>query len=171
MEKLKKINKKGQATSIIIFVLGIIALIIIAPIMLKIFNSTVPKFSDAVASQSPVANQTGQYIYTKTVSLWDSLILLGFVANVLLLLISSFLVDVHPAFFVVYLISAILTLIFAPDVLESIKVMWDNPQFATQTASLTMTRFIIDNFGVIILGILILSGIIMYAKFKLGGRR
>lgn len=160
-------NNKGQlGEGIIILLVVVFALILIAPIMLKIFNSVVTPVGDNVASISPVANQTATTISSKFNQFWDILIVCAFLANILILLVSAFLVDIHPAFFIIYMITAVFSLIFAPTMYSAIDGIYDSPDFATEVGNLTLTKFFYDNFGVVLLSVIALSGIIMYAKFK-----
>lgn len=159
---------KGQG-SFVIFVFVIIALILMAPIFLKIINTVIPTVSNNVASLSPTANQTGQALRQTAVNWFDYIILIGFFANVILLLVSAFLVDVHPAFVVFYMLTGLFMFIFAPNALQATQEVYGNSQFATETSQLPLTSFLIDNFGAIILGVFVISLILMFAKFKFGG--
>lgn len=168
IKPMKIKSKKAQmAEGIIAFVVVTLAVILLAPIILKIFNSVVAPLGNNVASMSPAANQSAMAISGKFNAMWDYVVIFAFTANILILLVSAFLVDIHPAFLVVYILTAVFSLIFAPSMFSAIDGIYDNSQFTTEVGQLTVTKFIFDNFGVILLAVIALSGIIMYAKFKM----
>jgi hypothetical protein len=162
-------NKKAQVQSIIYFTFIIMALIVIGLIVMFIINIPLTKFSSAIGNVSSKAGTNVSGINTKVGSIWDYVIMSLFMLNVIILLISSFLVDTHPLFIFLYIIAVFLLIIFAPNVLVSVEKIWNNPQFATTSALLPMTAFLKDNFIAVLLGIVVLSGVIMYAKFKMFG--
>lgn len=168
---LSKKNKKAQGNSIIAFIVIVLGLLFLAPIIYKIVGTAVGGFGNGIASMSPVANQTAQGISNSFTGFLDTFIAIAFLVNVLVLLVTSFLVDVHPAFLILYILTAVFSLIFAPTVYTSLDALWNNSQFTEAAAGLPLTGFILQNFGVILLGVLVLSGIVMYAKFKFGGIR
>lgn len=161
-------NKKGQlGNGIIAFIVIIFVIILLAPFMLKIVNNTAKPFSNALQTVDPLANQTGTHIVTKFTTMWDYVIMAAFAANILVLLVSVFLIDVHPAFLIIYILTAAFSLIFAPSMYNVLDEIYDPAgAFADEVASIPMTSFIYDHFGVLLLSVLVLSGIIMYAKFK-----
>ena len=87
--------------------------------------------------------------------------------NMILLFISAFLIDIHPAFVVVYIITVILMFVFGNYALYMLDNIWNAIGTSVETAQTPIEQFLINNFTIIMLGVVILSGIIMYAKFKL----
>lgn len=162
-------RKKGQA-DIVAFIIIIISLLIIAPIMLKIVNSTLIPFHDAINQTSPEAAIEVEYIHTRLTNSWDYLIMLAFAANLLFLIISAFLVNTHPVFLVFYIISAAIIMMFAPYTVEPVKqILGMSPEFTTELTQLPLTNFALQRFSIILLGIIIITGIITYGKFRGGG--
>jgi len=164
--KLKKPNK-GQ-TDIIYFIVAIVALLILAPIMLKIVNTSLGGFSDALNNTSPVAAQNVTDIHTDFVNFWDFLIAIGFLVNVILLLVFSFMVDSHPIFSLFYFISAIIILMFSHTFMYPIEKIMGSTQFSTEVLQLPITDFMVTNFDLIIFGIILVTGIVMYGKWRSG---
>lgn len=159
-------SKRGQFA--IISIVGVIVvLLILAPILLKVVRSITGGFVTGINNTSPEAANIVDGTYGKFVSLWDYVIMSAFAISVILLFISAFFIDTHPAFVLLYIFVAFLVMAFAPSMLDAIDKIWDSPQFATETGVyLQFTEFLKNNFEGIILGIMILSGIIIYAKIR-----
>ena len=168
---IEKKNKKGQF-GIIAFVGFFLVLLFLAPFVVKIVRSSVGGFSDQLAGIDANAATQVDFVEDTFIGLWDWVIFLAFVFNVVLLLISSFFIDTHPAFVIVYIMTAFFLMAFAPSVLDTVEKVYDNAEMSNATtghdsgAYLPITEFLINNFGGILLTIIVLSGIIMYAKFK-----
>jgi len=167
----KKVGKKGQF-GIITFVGLMFVLLFLAPFVVKIVRSSVGGFSDAITPINAEAGANVDFVEDTFINMWDWVIFLVFSLNVLLLLISSFFIDTHPAFVIVYIMTMFFVMTFAPAMLDALEaVYYDDAMVAMDDghqagALLPTTEFLINNFGTVILGIIVLSGIIMYAKFK-----
>lgn len=160
-------NAKGQAESIIIFFGLMIAVFIVSIIVLRMTNSIITPFATQISNISAPAGQAVTYAQTRFTSWWDYTILLIFAINVILLLVSAFLIDIHPAFVLIYIVAIIFMFIFGNYALSAVDAIWGGVGTATETAQTPITQFLINNFQMIMLGIVILSGIVCYAKFKL----
>jgi len=165
--KQKRKNKKGQS-DVIYFIVAVVALLILAPIMLKVVNTSLGAFSTALNTTSEVASANVDYVHTTFVNFWDWLIAIAFLVNVVLLFVFSFMVDSHPIFAVFYFISAIIAMMFSHTVVTPISTIFGMDAFSTEVLALPITDFIVSNFDLLLLGIIILTGIIMYGKFKSG---
>jgi hypothetical protein len=163
------INKKGQV-GIVSFVGVVIALLFLAPIFLNVVTTTTGEFADAINGTNSDAAATVDSITTTYTSLWDWALILIFGLNILLLLVSSFFVDTHPAFLLVYILIAFFLMAFAPNILDATDKIYNSAHYAGEVAAyLPFMDFVRSNFGALILGVLVLSGIIMYSKFKYFG--
>jgi len=148
----------------------IIALLFLAPIFLNIVTTTTGKFATALNATDSNAADTVTGITNTYTGLWDWVLIIVFGLNVLLLLISAFFIDTHPAFLLVYIMIAFFTMAFAPNILDATDKIYNNAHYAGDVAAyLPFMDFLRSNFGAVILGIIVLSGIIMYAKFKYFG--
>lgn len=166
--KIIQQSKKGQ-TDIIAWIVAIVALLILAPVMLKIVNTSLGSFSEAVNNTSTEAAENVSYIHSTFVSFWDWCIAIAFLVNTILLLVFSFMVDSHPLFALFYVISAIITIMFAHNVVYPIETIFGMEDFSQEVLHLPITDFLVMKFDIILLGIIILTGIIMYGKWKSGG--
>lgn len=162
-------NNKAQALSIIIFVGIALTIVLTALFTLYIVNTPLEKLSDSLNATSPEASNRIDFVNTRFTQWWDNVVMLILLLNVLLLFISAFLVDVHPAFLVIYIGAIFFLFLFAPTVVNSIQEIWNKPTFVSTVNNMPMLEFILNNFMVVLLGIVILSGIFMYSKIKLFG--
>jgi len=169
--KLRKItNKKTKGQSdIIYFIVAVVALLILAPIMLKIVNTSLGSFSTALNASSPAAAANVSGIHEDFTNFWDWLIALGFLVNVIMLFVFSFMVDSHPIFALFYFISSIIILMFSHTFMYPIEQIMGMSAFSAEVLQLPITDFIVTNFDILIFGIILLTGIIMYGKFRSGG--
>jgi len=157
---------KGQI-GIIAMVGLFIGLLIIAPILLNIVRTTTNEFADALNTTNPNAATQVNSIEDSFTGFWDWVLVILFGLNVIMVFISAFFIDTHPAFVLIYIMMAFFLMVFAPNMLDAVDEVWAQPQYSTETGMhLAGTDFVRTHFGGIILSILILSGIIMYAKFK-----
>jgi len=168
LRKIERKNKKAQS-DIIYFIVAVVALLILAPTMLKIVNTSLGSFSDALNSTSEVAANNVSDIHQDFVSFWDWLIAIGFLVNVILLFVFSFMVDSHPIFSLFYFISAIIILMFSHTFMYPIEKIMGASQFSTEVLQLPITDFIITQFDLILFAIILVTGIIMYGKWRSGG--
>ena len=60
--------------------------------------------------------------------------------------------------------------IFAMPIWDVVNQFYSNAQLSSAVSHMPLTKFLVDNFAIVLLGIVILSGVIMYAKIKLGGQ-
>lgn len=171
-------KRKGQIDGgIITFVAVVITLLFLAPILIKVVSVPLQGFSSSLSSidSSNTSTNAVEMVRTKYVGLLDTVVLIMFLILIIVLLVSSFLVDIHPAFIILYIMSLMFLFILGPSVLGSLTTIWESDQFNDVSvpggpndivSNLPMSQFILDNFFLIILGIAILSGIIMFAKFR-----
>jgi hypothetical protein len=105
------------------------------------------------------------------INFWDKVILSAFVLATLLLLISAFLIDTNPFWLILYIFLSFMLILFAPDIIGSLDNIYNSSAFATESASLAFIGSLRANFGVILVGIMVITGIIIYGKIALTGGR
>lgn len=160
---IKEKKKKGEFTPAAFFVL-IVVLIVIAPIILKVINSATGGVIDAVNQTMPSAANEGTIAVAKVTNLFDYLVLIAMLVTMVLLFVSSFFIDTHPVFIVIYIMAAFVLILLAPNVLDAVDDVWG--KFPTESGQLPFTDFMRQHLVGFLLGIMIITGIIMYAKFK-----
>jgi hypothetical protein len=163
-------DKKGQAESIIYFFGIIVGLFIFAIVLLYMSQNVLTKLGPNLGNVSVQAGANVNYLNTSFTGLWDGLIIFFFLFNVLILFVSAFLVDIHPMFVIIYIIALIGLFLFGMPIMNAVESIWTSSAYSSTASSMLMTEWMMQNFGIVLLGIAILSGIIMYAKIKLGGQ-
>ena len=169
-------NKSGQVESIIVFVMLVVAIFMVSIVVIKLVGTIVTPFASQIGNMSAPAGQAVTYAQNKFTNFWDIAIVMLFFINVILLLVSSFFIDVHPSFIILYIIAIIFLFIFGNYPLYALDSLWNNlaPSNTAEGASIIahspMQIFLINNFQLVMLGVVILSGIVMYAKFKFFGQ-
>lgn len=159
-------NKRSQAESIIFFFVLAVAIFAVGIIVLRMTNAIITPFQAAIGNVSGTAGAAVANVHDKFTNWWDFLIVGVFFFNMILLLVSSFMVDVHPAFVIVYIIAVIFMFLFGNYALYALDSIWEHLGTSVETAQTPLQQFVINNFQIIMLGIVVLSGIVMYAKFK-----
>jgi len=161
----KNKSKKAQLDIPILgFVVIVIGLIIFAPIMLKIFNSIKYPMSSAFTNVSVEAGAGFDKAISPLTNWWDKIIIFVFILSVLLLFISAFLIDTHPLFVVLYVLTCFFVVIFSNNIMKAADHIYDSSQFAEEANELSFMNFLRNNFFGVLLGIIIITGIIMYGK-------
>jgi len=161
------LSKKGQIEiPVITLIFVIIGLIIIAPFVAKMVNSVLNNFGSSIGNMSSEAGESVQFVRSTFIGFWDWVLLITFIINVILLFVSAFLVDTHPVFLILYIIIGVFTFSIAPAVKDLLDEIYNSANFAIEVSSLPIMDFIREYFGLILLGVFIISGIIMYSKIR-----
>lgn len=171
----KKIkNKKGQFEySLAILIMVIIGIIIIAPVLLKVVNSVLIPMTGTLGNMTAESGTAMTNIRTTFVNFFDFALVIAFFANILFLFISASLVVAYPVFFLIYVVLGIFMFIMLPIVKGAIDTMYSSAIYfsgGTDIATqLPYISFLKDYLILIALGTFILTGIIIYARFKTTG--
>lgn len=161
-------NKKAQGDyPIMVFAFAFMALLIFGIVMYKVNDIIGTKFADVMGNQSAVAGTNVRAVTHTFNNFWDFVMIFAFVVNVLLLLISSFMIDTHPVFLIIYIVAGIILFIVGPSTMEVVTTMYGDATFSSYEPSLQMLWYLKDHFTIILLALFVLSGLIMYAKYKL----
>ena len=155
---------------IISFVMLVIGLIIAAPFLLKIINSFRDNLPQQIGNLTIAGSQeaatTSYFILNTTSNIWDGITIFLVIGALLILLVSSFMIDTHPFWMVLYIMINLLLVLFLPDIVESLGTIYGTSQFATENTQLSFMGFLITHFGEILVGVMVLSGIIIYGKIS-----
>jgi len=158
-------QKKGQA-DIVILIGILVSLMILAPVMLKIFNSIVVETIPILNESSVDAGSAMTKVSSTFTTFWDYLIVIAMFVAIITLFISAFMVDTHPIFLIMYIMMAFGLMTFSNYLTAPVTNILGMGEFATELGQIPMTSFMITNFNLILLGVIVLSGIILYGKFK-----
>lgn len=169
------LNKRGQIDyPIITFFILIVGLMLLAPIVLKIFNSINTPMANSLSNITNGGEQAKanfSFVMNTAVNFWDKVVLSAFILALLLLLISAFLIDSSPFWLILYIFISFMLILFAPDIVGTLDNIYNSATFATESASLSFIGSLRNNFGAILVGVMVLTGIIIYGKIALGGKR
>ena len=161
------ISKKAQIEGIVLFGVIAIALIIFATFMMKVFLSFQAPMSAAfgnVSGSGAVAQANFNAVMNPIVTWWDKAIVWAFISSVIMLFISSFLIDTHPFFVIFYIFVFFILIIFSPYIMHAADIIYENADFAAEVTHLEWMDYIRNHYYEILLGIFIVNGIIMYGK-------
>lgn len=166
--------KRGQIDNpLIIFAIIVIGLLMVAPIVLKIMREVQSPVAAALGNVSGGAGEVAQANFNKVIStginFWDKVMIFAFIVSVILLLVSAFLVDAHPFFVILYIMLNMFLILFAPSIVQAVDNIYDSPYFAQETAMLSFMDTIRQNYAVFLVGMMVLTGIIIYGKLALFG--
>ena len=172
-------NNKGQIISIAAFFAIVLSIFLLGTLLMSFVNTILNPFESSMQSISNESASAVGNINDSFNKWWDIAIVFLFFLNVIILLLSAYQVDTHPIFLLLYIIAVMILLIFGGNMVSSLDVFYDDAGIfgsGNVTAGgnaiqhMPLTNFMLNNFTVVILGIIIISGIVMYAKFKFGGQ-
>ena len=165
-------QKKAQIDNpLIYFAVLIIGLLIIAPVVLKVMRSIQEPVSASLGNLTGKGGEVAQANFNQVmvtgINLWDRVVVAAFIFAIMLLLISAFLVDAHPFFIVFYILLNFGLILFAPQIIQAVDNIYDNANFAEETALLSFMDTIRSNYAQFLVGMMVLTGIIIYGKITL----
>lgn len=169
-------NNKAQLDyPIITFFIIVFMLLFMAPIMLKLFTSIRNPMSASLGNISE-GGAIGQTNFNKVIdagiNLWDKVIVFCFVIAIMLLFVSAFFIDANPFFIIIYIFISFMLILFAPNIVEALDNIYDSALFSTENALLPFVVTIKDHFAAFLVGVMVITGIIIYGKIAfLGGNR
>ena len=179
MLKMKEKNKKAQTLSIIMIFVFVLGILIVGVLVMSLVNTVLEPFRTNIDTIDENAGETVGKIQNSFKGVWDWAIILLFLLNIIILFISSFMVDIHPAFLILYVIALMFLFMFGSTIVGALNSVYDTEGvFGTRNVTaggnalseMPLSSWILNHFTMVMLGIAILSGIIMYAKFKYGNQ-
>jgi hypothetical protein len=173
---LRKItNKKAQVEfGPIVLVAVVIALLLMAPIMMRIIGTVTGTFFTQMNTTAPEAVAQASPAVDKVYNFFDYLIVIIMFINVIILFISAWFIDTNPIFIILYIIFAFVLVLFLPNMLTAVDRVWEKTDdmasldtWEGNSLNLTFTDWIRRNMIMVIVMIIAMTGIITYAKFKI----
>ena len=165
-------NNRGNLGGIAFFVALLLGLIIMAPILLKVGTTILSATSNQLAKvdTSNRSSDSVNYVQGQLTGTMDWMVMFFVMINILLLLVTAFLIDVHPAFLVMYIIGAFAMVITLPYTASAGEKIYSMSQFSSGADNviqyIPMTEFLLNHFGVVIVGVFFLTAVIMYVKIR-----
>lgn len=163
-------NKKAQFVSpLATFLVVGVGILIIAVLMLYFSNQILTPISASFGNVSLASGQAITDVQTDFTNFWDWVVLIAFLVNIILLFVSAFLIDTHWLFVVFYIFSCFILILVAGSVTDVLDKVFDSATFVNEVANLPFADFIRTYFELIYVGVMCLSGVVIYAKIKLFG--
>ncbi len=163
------LNRKGDATDILLF-LVIIFFLAVSFIVVIFANVKIQQvISDSDLNDSSASEdilEAFDIINTKTV---QNGFVLMFAILIIGMLVSAFLIRVHPIFFFFYIITAGFGIFLAVILSNIYQRVIENPQLATVAVQQGMINYVMQNIIAILIGAWALSMIILFGKLFAGG--
>jgi hypothetical protein len=166
-------NKKAEVEfSPAIAIAFIIALLIMAPIMIRIIGTVTGTFFSQMNESAPSAVNEADMAVKKIYNFFDYLIIIALLINVIVLFISAWFIDTNPVFIVLYIMFAFIFVLFLPNLLDAVDSVWSRMESVEDNwhgnaMPLKFTDFIRQHLIMFSVVIIVLTGIITYAKFKI----
>lgn len=170
----RDMRKKAQAEiPMISAVVLIIILLIMTPIMFKVFNSVVGGFKTSMAPGNPLVNETITTMTSQYNNFFDFLMIMAIVILIAVLFLTAYFIYTHPIFLVFYIIIVFVMIMLLPNFQDLLTNIYTSPALAgggNETYSLEThapyTSFIVNNFAIFMIAMIIISGIIAYGKAR-----
>ena len=160
-------NKRGQTVFdlimvlIVLFILGLTA--VIGGFIMSELDDEIQNDSDMSATSKNVS-ATVEANY----STWfDNVFLTVLIFLWIMLIVSSFMIDAHPIFFIVTVLLLIVVFIVGMAVANSYTELTSDPDFSEYADNMTKTQFIFDNFLLILIVMGLTAAVSLYAKSNL----
>lgn len=161
-------NKRGQVQDVIYFAGLAVATLIVGVVIYFLFSTMLTRTATAISPIDNVSATALTYGNTTLTNFWDIILVIFLFFNVLLLFFSAFLIDIHPAFLVVYIIGAFVLVLLMPTFQTIIGKFYDAPTFSASASAMPSSVWFYNNFQVIVLAIIFITAIILFAKWKFG---
>lgn len=161
-----KFNRKGNAVldgiTIIVVVIVMAIALVFGNMVLDELNTDIQN-SDDVGSDAKTV--TGD-LNSKYVSLFDNLFLFAFILFVVFVLVSVFLIDTHPVFFVVSVILLIFVFVIAGLLANTYNDIATDSAVSTYANNFTYISWVMSHLLEVIIGIGFLVSVVLFAKYK-----
>lgn len=157
-------NNKAQINPLATFIIIVVAVLIVGVFMSYLLNTILTPIGATFGNESLTAGTTVTYVTNVFNNFWDWVIVMVILLNMILLFITAFLIDTHPAFVVFYIFSCFVLFITGGALTMLLDDFYDNPVFLATVAHLPLSDFIRTHFMMVLLGTMALSGVVIYAK-------
>lgn len=163
---LIKKNKKGSIDLIVILIV-LFCIGIMGIFFNYAFNQALTEVQHTELNNTP-EGANSLVVAKSTTAYYDYFFLIVFIAVTIGLLVSSFYVDIHPAFFIFFLIVWVLAIVLAGLLGNAFYQVTNTSEISQTTQQFNYTRNIWLNMPIIIAVIGLLAIIIIYAKTRSG---
>ena len=159
-------NKRGNAVTdsltvlVVMFVFGVLSVV-----GLMVFDS----LNDGIQSNDNIgstAKELSGGLYDKYPATLDGAFLTAFVLMVIFAIVSVFVIDTHPIYFILAVILLIAVFVIGGFLANAYDSIVTTPELATYANEFTATGFIMGNLMQVILGVVMVVLVALFAKFR-----
>jgi len=160
-------NKRGQA----VFDLIIVVIILFVLALAAVFGAYVyDELNDEIqndADFSAQAKESAQFVDTNYSNWFDNVIITVLIFLWILLLVTSFLIDAHPVFFIVTVLLLIVVFIAGMAMANSYAELTSDSELSGFAANMPKTAFVFDNLLIVLIIMGLTASLSLYAKSNL----
>lgn len=162
---MRKMNKKGDIQDLIMIAVFIVGFAMAGIIGYRFFI----EFNDKIEDTGFFTNESLEMMNeteTRMPAVFDGGLLVVFVLATLVMLISAWFVDVHPAIFIMAFIIVIAIIISAGAMSNAYQEFTQQDALLNASAEFPITNFMVGNLPIIILIVGVALTIVLFAKFR-----
>ena len=166
---MERINKKGEISDMLMFVVTIFVLAVGLFVLMYIIPSITSGLNTAGlnnTAQGTAAINSMDVTFTGMINNGFMLLFVGLIISVM---ITSFMVRTHPIFLFLYIIFLIVTVILSFYLGNAYAQMSNNPIFASMLSDASFFNLVMGHIAEITIAVGALSMIIVFAKFSTFG--
>ena len=158
----RRMNKKGSAFDVIYIMIILLMIALVTLVAVKVYNEWAVKSTEKLTSHtSSIALQKAD----QTLSALDGIFAFVIVMLFILVFISAFTINTHPAFFIITLIILIVAIILAV-VFSNIYEQVSTEDLPEEGARFVIMVYLMGKLPFIALIAIVVVAVILYAKFK-----
>jgi hypothetical protein len=159
-----RIRKKGDPTDILLFLVIVFFLAISLSVVLfantkihEMISTTVLNSTEAYDSINTSFGNINDFVAQRGFTLFFGILIIG-------IIVSSFLIRVHPVFIFIYIITLGVTILTSVYLANAYAMIVANPQLLAIAEKYSMMTFVMRNIAKILLGVGAISIIIIFGK-------
>jgi len=160
-------NKRGQAifdmimVIIVLFILGLAA--VVGGFIMSELNDEVQADNDI----STTAKEASSSVNANYSTWFDNVFLTVLIFLWIMLIVTSFMIDAHPIFFIITVLLLIVVFIVGMGMANAYEELTTDADFSAYSANMTKTNFIFDNFLLVLIIMGLTAAASLYAKSNL----
>lgn len=172
--EIKHMNKKGALTDIFIFLAIAFVLALVSVVFVFIGNTTynelqkkAPFLQEIVEGSGENASEIIDKTFGQVVVAYSSLKWITFmlmIGMIMSMVVTSFLVRVHPVFFVPYVIISVIAVIVSVPMSNAYETIYNNPTLASSFQGFWGQTFIFANLHIWVTVIVFLVGTVLFVN-------
>lgn len=115
---------------------------------------------------SQVAKDSSQNVRVQYPSFFDNAFMLAVILFWVMLLVSSFLIDANPVFFIITIILLMFTFMIGMTISNTYQDIMSDTNFVSFSQEFPKMSWVMDNFLLVIIGMGLSSAMVLYAKAR-----